>query len=321
VSIIDLALAVLAVGVVGRGLWRGGPRESLDLLALVLAVLFAFRLNRPVGAFIASWSGVASLPAQLMAGGIVFIIVVVVGTYLAGLVARRFDSPLTVTGRLVGGLLSLGWLTGLASVVLAVAVALPLDPGADGLLADSRVVRSLTASDSPAYRMVIVFDTERVLESMVNLDAIVGQGQVVIETDDRVTIPPSEDIEADRAAGIQIFDYLNLARVDGGLAPLAWSESLAAVGEDHAFEMYDEGFFAHTSEATGSVADRMEAAGIPYVLVGENLALAPTPENVHEGLMTSPGHRANIMETRFRRVGVGVYRGPLGLMVVQVFSG
>ena len=85
--------------------------------------------------------------------------------------------------------------------------------------------------------------------------------------------------------------------------------------------MYVEGFFSHTSPTTGRIGDRMAAAGIPYLVVGENLALAATARTVHEGLMDSPGHRANILGERFTRVGVGVIRGPYGLMVVQVFSG
>ena len=84
--------------------------------------------------------------------------------------------------------------------------------------------------------------------------------------------------------------------------------------------MYTEGFFGHTSPTTGDVGDRVEAAGIPFVLVGENLALAPTPGTVHDGLMSSEGHRANILGVDFTKVGVGVVSGPLGLMVVQVFT-
>jgi uncharacterized protein YkwD len=82
-----------------------------------------------------------------------------------------------------------------------------------------------------------------------------------------------------------------------------------------------EGYFSHTSPITGSVAERMADAGIPYVIVGENLALAATSRTVHKGLMDSPSHRANIVGPGFTRLGVGVVRGPLGLMVVQVFSG
>jgi uncharacterized protein YkwD len=68
-------------------------------------------------------------------------------------------------------------------------------------------------------------------------------------------------------------------------------------------------------------ADRLEAAGITYVVAGENLALAATATDVHTGLMGSPGHRENILRPEFRRVGVAVVAGPLGLMTVQVFTG
>ena len=54
---------------------------------------------------------------------------------------------------------------------------------------------------------------------------------------------------------------------------------------------------------------------------GENLALAASAEEVHSGLMASPGHRANIESGDFNRVGIGVVSGPLGLMTVQVFTG
>ena len=93
------------------------------------------------------------------------------------------------------------------------------------------------------------------------------------------------------------------------------------VGAAHAVDMYVGGWFSHISPDTGSIADRLALAGITYRLAGENLALAATPGEVHRGLMESPGHRANILGVDFRRVGVAVIEGPLGLMVVQVFSG
>jgi uncharacterized protein YkwD len=69
------------------------------------------------------------------------------------------------------------------------------------------------------------------------------------------------------------------------------------------------------------VGDRLEAVEIPYSLAGENLALAATTTQVHDGLMGSPGHRENILRPEFRRAGVAVVDGPLGLMTVQVFTG
>src|SRR4030065_754020 len=101
-----------------------------------------------------------------------------------------------------------------------------------------------------------------------------------------------------------------------GASPLAWSPALAVVAQEPAVEMYLEGYFSHHSPVTGTVADRLEAAGITYSVAGENLALAATPTDVHDGLMGSPGHREIILRAEFCRVGVAVVSGPLGLMTV-----
>jgi uncharacterized protein YkwD len=36
--------------------------------------------------------------------------------------------------------------------------------------------------------------------------------------------------------------------------------------------------------------------------------------------MESESHRNTILDNEFRRVGIGVISGPLGLIIVQVFS-
>ena len=65
----------------------------------------------------------------------------------------------------------------------------------------------------------------------------------------------------------------------------------------------------------------MLKAGVEFFIVGENLAFAPTLEIAHDGLMQSPGHRKNILEEEFERVGIGVIDGgSYGRMFVQVFA-
>jgi len=151
----------------------------------------------------------------------------------------------------------------------------------------------------------------------------VGGRQVIVEGDAVVALPAADPAELrdDSGAATEVFDLLNRARVDSGVAPLAWSPALSEVAAGHAREMYLEGYFSHRSAATGSVGDRLEAAGVSYSLAGENLALAATATQVHDGLMGSLGHRENILRPEFRRVGVAVVEGPLGLMTVQVFTG
>lgn len=49
-------------------------------------------------------------------------------------------------------------------------------------------------------------------------------------------------------------------------------------------------------------------------------ALAPTLSQAHTGLMNSPGHRANILNNGFGRVGIGILdAGIYGLMITQNF--
>ncbi|MBV9988254.1 MAG: hypothetical protein JO301_11270, partial [Chitinophagaceae bacterium] len=62
------------------------------------------------------------------------------------------------------------------------------------------------------------------------------------------------------------------------------------------------------------------AAHIRYMAAGENLALARTPPMAHTGLMNSPGHRANILNRLYGRVGIGIIDGGRhGLMISQEF--
>src|SRR5471032_3539368 len=46
--------------------------------------------------------------------------------------------------------------------------------------------------------------------------------------------------------------------------------------------------------------------GLRYRSMGENLAMGnQDPRRVHDQLMNSPGHRANILKPAFRAVGIG----------------
>lgn len=143
--------------------------------------------------------------------------------------------------------------------------------------------------------------------------------------------PPAApgDLTAAVEAEAEVLAFLNGARAAAGLPALAADDELAAVGRAHATDMYLRGYFAHeTPECADGVVpgcrdpfNRIRAAGITYATAGENLALAPTAAAAHEGLMDSPGHRANILDPRYRRVGIGIVRGPVGLMVTQEFAG
>jgi uncharacterized protein YkwD len=131
----------------------------------------------------------------------------------------------------------------------------------------------------------------------------------------------SGDIESLAREGLAL---VNRDRAQNGLAPLAWDDRAAAVARAHAEEMRDKNFVAHLSPTTGTSADRVRRAGIATPLVLENVARAGSPAEVEQGLMDSPGHRANLLSRDATHVGIGValtsFPGePRELYVTQLF--
>jgi uncharacterized protein YkwD len=118
----------------------------------------------------------------------------------------------------------------------------------------------------------------------------------------------------------QMLVLVNEEREKAGLKPLAADPELQAVARAHSNDMFVRGYFAHVDPDGKDPFDRMQAAGVHFLTAGENLALAQTLQQAHEGLMHSPGHRANILQKNFGRVGIGILDGGIyGLMVSQEF--
>ncbi len=321
---IDFLLGLYFAGLFVRGWVRGFTREAMDLVGLVIGIALAFRFSGPLGDAMAEWLGISPELGRLVGGLALFLLVGVLASIGAHYLQRVFTLPgLALTHRLLGGGLALAWALFVVILLLSLLVVLPL-PGTVGERIDeSKVASALTDPELLPQRMFFTVAGDRVLEALLNLDRLVGRDEVILEEGETLAITPAEpeELQRDEKAAAEIFELVNRSRIDERLDPLAWSAPLAAVGEGHATEMYLEGYFGHTSPATGTVANRMAIAGIPYIRVGENMALAATAGTVHDGLMDSPGHRANILDSRFTRLGIGVIKGPLGLMVVQVFSG
>ncbi len=320
---VDFLLGLYFAALFVRGWMRGFAREAMDLVGLVLGVALAFRFSGLVGDGVAEWLGISPEMGRLAGGVAIFLVIGIGASIGAHYLQRIFTLPgLALTNRLFGGGVALAWALFIAILLLSLLVVIPLPDAVGESIEESNVASALTDPELFPQRMFHTVAGDRVLESLLNLDRLVGREKVIVEEDETVPIPAAapDDLRADEKSAEEIFELANRSRIEEGLDPLAWSLPLSAVGEGHATEMYVAGYFSHTSPTTGTVADRMSSAGIPYLVVGENLALAATAGTAHDGLMDSPAHRSNILSAEFTRLGVGVVRGPLGLMVVQVFS-
>jgi uncharacterized protein YkwD len=88
--------------------------------------------------------------------------------------------------------------------------------------------------------------------------------------------------------------------------PLAVSRKLNDAASDHARDMARRKYFEHVGRDGSEPRDRVRRAGYQSRLTGENIALGPeSAEEVVAGWLDSPGHCENIMDPRFRDIGVG----------------
>lgn len=118
----------------------------------------------------------------------------------------------------------------------------------------------------------------------------------------------------------KMLEMINRERAKEGIRPLKADPDETAVGRAHSKDMFARGYFAHKNPDGKSPFDRMKEAHVQFTTAGENLALAQTLELAHKNLMNSPGHRANIMNPAFGRVGIGIQDGGFyGLMISQEF--
>jgi uncharacterized protein YkwD len=114
-----------------------------------------------------------------------------------------------------------------------------------------------------------------------------------------------------------ILCLVNAERADAGLPALADNPQLRKAAEGMAARMVSEQFFSHTTPDGKNVVDRVEPTGyIPGSgdwVVGENLAWGSgalsTPQAIVNGWMNSPGHKANILATDYKDVGLAVALG------------
>jgi uncharacterized protein YkwD len=109
---------------------------------------------------------------------------------------------------------------------------------------------------------------------------------------------------------------INRQRSKHGLARLRSSQRLARAADYHSWEMLDADYFAHESRDGGSFDKRVRRFARHRAL-GETLAMlggcgGRAAGRIVRMWMNSPGHRAILLSSNFRRVGVGKRKGDLG---------
>lgn len=349
--LLSLVIAVFVVFSAVRGGRRGLVLEVVELVGLVAAIAVAALAGPTLGNALSVLSDNDN--AADAAGKVVVFIVVIVGVALVSRWVRRNDDvmsrPERIADRIGGGVFATIWSLLLVTGVLLLSVTVP---GARARtirpICDSGVARVLIGGSNPLHtagervaefgRPVLLWASQRVFETFTLVhderlcEELAAGSDEVQRTFRFPAVEPSE-LTVSSSAEQEVLRLLNEARREAGVAAVEADVPLREVARDHARDMYLRGYFDHDTpecEPRGDTVpagtcrdpfDRMRAAGIDFDVAGENLALAPTEGAAHTGLLDSPGHRRNMLDPDFTRVGIAVIEGPYGLMVAQEFVG
>lgn len=118
----------------------------------------------------------------------------------------------------------------------------------------------------------------------------------------------------------QLLDLVNRERAKAGLSRLQWDDHLAEAARAHTQLMAERAELSHQFHGEPALPQRAGAAGSHFSSVAENVAYAGDIEALHQGLMHSPHHRANILNAESNAIGIGLAEKDGELYVTEDFA-
>jgi len=310
-----ILLFVMALAVWG-GWQRGFIVGSINLIIWIGSLLAGFFFYQYIGNILRTnfpSVGVWTLPIS-------FISIIILSRILLGFIfnaiLRRTPNEAHANG--VNHVLGIipGAINGIiyATIVAALLISLPLMHQLSGKTEKSVIADKLAGNIGWLDDKLSPIFHDAVQKSL---------SRTTIEPESNETVKLNfkvDDAKARPDLESKMLELVNKERTSRGLRPLQWDPQLLPVARSHSQDMFQRGYFSHYTLEGKDPFDRMKAAGVKYYTAGENLALGPTLMICHDGLMNSPGHRANILNPSYGRIAIGILDGgAYGLMISQEF--
>lgn len=323
-NFLDFILFLIVLFYVREGYSLGFTLSFLDLLSFIISFIAALKFYSLVAAFFTIFFGMSLAVANALS----FFLVAFISEVVMSLVTRRLLRLLP--GLPPGSTISkffkatnhwFGILPGIVSAfivlsfLLTVIVTFPSSPQIKQAVTNSVVGSKLVANTSMFENWLNEL-FGGALNQTLNFLTVEQKGNEVVDLHYTVT-----NGTVDEKAEQDMFQMVNAERAKQGLAVLVFEAKLRGIARAHSYDMFKRGYFSHYTPEGLSPFDRMDAVGVTYQFAGENLALAPSTQLAMQGLMNSPGHRANILNPNFHKIGIGVIDGGIyGKMYSQEFT-
>lgn len=314
---VDLIIIVFIITYLVLTFKQGFLAEVTETVGFIISLFMGLSLFSFVAPFYVRYFTIPHSFANALGFFSAWIIVETIYFFLFKRLARfipesfinsRFNRYLVVLPSLLSGLILIGF-------VLTLFITLPTPPRFKNQILQSeiggQIIRVSSRLDKPLNRAF----GQAIQDSLTFLT-------VRPESQERIELGFSQkEFTVDQESEQAMFDLVNYERKIRGLQNLEPDSDLRKVAREHAEDMMSRGYFSHFSPEGEDVANRLDRAEVDYLAAGENLAYAPSVNLAHQGLMNSPGHRANILSADFANAGIGVVDGGIyGKMFVQVFT-
>ena len=117
----------------------------------------------------------------------------------------------------------------------------------------------------------------------------------------------------------EVLNLVNKERSANGLSPLSFDTKVQKAADTRAEEIKKS--FSHTRPDGKAFSTALTEAGASFNGAGENIAIGQkTPEEVVSAWMNSSGHRANILNSKYRYIGIGCVKSGSGYAWTQLFT-
>jgi len=316
---IDWTIIVMLLYYALQG-WQAGFADlGLSFVTFLTSLWLAIKFHAPVGDFLSQkfgiptiWSAVLGyIIVAFIAQAILWELVQLVLTHLPKkLISSKLNSILGSTVSLFNGIVLIAFL-------LLVIDALPLR-GTVKNDVQSSVVGNFLTTTAKSFGGPIQSTINQVRQDMRTFVTIEPGSTESLKLD---ISPKESELQNDVADEQRMVVLVNAERAKVGAPKLTMDAGMVAVARAHSRDMLLRQYFSHLTPEGLTAGGRLLQAGIDFTKAGENIAYAPDLTAAHEGLINSPGHRQNILDPSFHRIGIGIIATDTwGMMFTQDFA-
>jgi uncharacterized protein YkwD len=314
---VDLTIIAIIILFGIGGYFKGFIKQLYDVFSLIMAFLVSVKFYVPFSGYLATQFSISANFGKILGFFVIWMAVQFILNFsfhfIYLLIPEKFRKSLI--NRIAGSAPGIFWGIVFVAIFVTMVSILPVQNLYKKDVTESKISSWLISRSQyfESYASKIfggaINDTLTFLTVKPNSDETVDLGF------------KTSDIKIDEKAEEEMLKKLNEERTSRGLDPLVMDEKLRELARAHSKDMFIRGYFAHNDPDGKDPFDRMDENKIKYQVAGENLALAPNVDLAHEGLMNSPGHRANILTSEYGKVGIGVIDGGrYGKMFSQEFT-